>query len=181
MSHEDSLNHPEDSLQTQNEIKSGEADIVSLRSTLEEERAKAARYLSNWQRSEADFANFKKRNEQERNEFIKYAGSAFICNLLPVLDDLERALASAPPEIAESEWIKGINLIQRKLVNTLENQGVVEIKARGEDFDPRYHEAVAQCPGEEGKVIEVARKGYQLFDRVLRPASVIVGNGKEKE
>ena len=176
---EEALKTPEEASLTPDEIGSEEIDIVALQTALEEERKKAERYLSNWQRSEADFANIKKRNEQERNEFIKFATGNIICDLLPVLDDLERALTSAPPEIAESQWINGINLIQRKLVTTLENQGILEIKARGELFDPRYHEAVAQCPGKDGQVVDVTRKGYQLHDRVLRPVSVMVGNGKE--
>ncbi len=179
MSEEESLNNSADSPVSPDETESAKTDIASLQSALEEEKVKSLRYLSNWQRAEADFANFKKRTEQERNELVKFAGSSFLCALLPALDDLERALASVPPEITESQWFNGINFIQRKLITTLESQGVSEIKARGESFDPRYHEAVAQCPGDEGKVMEVTQTGYQLHDRVIRPASVIVGNGKE--
>lgn len=179
MSDEEIHDDPEEALlASDEEMESRGMDILTLQANFEEEKVKAERYLSNWQKSEADLANFKKRNEQERSEFIKYSAGTIISNFLPILDDIDLALASAPPEIAESQWINGIKLIQRKLTTILESQGVSEIKALGEVFDPRYHEAVAQCPGDEGKVIEVTRKGYQLHDRVIRPASVLVGNGQ---
>jgi molecular chaperone GrpE len=104
-----------------------------------------------------------------------------ILNILPVLDDLDRAIKSIPEKLAHLTWTDGIRLIQRKLQATLEAQGVTEIKALGENFDPSIHEAVAQTTGEDGKVIEEAQRGYKLHGRVIRPVYVIVGNGKQQE
>jgi len=156
-------------------------DIDSLKKALEEEKAKAERHLNNWQRAEADFDNYKKRAEQERSESTKFANMVLILSLLPILDDLERAFNSLPAKLAQLTWIDGIRLIYRKLQATLEARGLSEIKTLGENFDPTVHEAVSQGEGEEGKVIEELQKGYKLYDRVIRPALVVVGKGKEEE
>lgn len=147
---------------------------------LEEEKSKAAKYLGNWQKAEADFDNYRKRVEQEKGETIKFANTALILNLLPVLDDLDRAFKSLPDKLERLSWIEGIRLIHRKLQATLEAQGVSAIKSLGETFDPAIHEAVAQAAGQEGKVIDEAQKGYTLHGRVIRPAYVVVGKGGEE-
>ena len=139
------------------------------------------RYLENWRRAEADFENYKRRVEQERAESAKFASMALILNILPVVDDLERAFKSIPEKLAHLTWTEGIRLIHRKLQATLEAQGVTEIQALGETFDPSIHEAVGQTAGKEGKVIEEAQKGYRLHGRVIRPSFVIVGNGSLQE
>ena len=102
-------------------------------------------------------------------------------SLLPVLDDLERALTSIPDHLAKLSWVDGIRLIERKLRATLESQGLSQIKALGEPFDPNLHEAVMHSKGKEGMVIEELQKGYQLHDRVIRPVMVVVGNEEEAE
>ena len=158
-----------------------EEDVESLRKALEGEKAKAEKYLANWQRAEADFSNYKKRGEQEREEAFKFANAVLILNLLPVLDDFERAFDSLSERLAELTWVDGIRLIYRKLRATMEAQGLSEIKAVGEVFDPAVHEAVTQAEGEEGKVIEELQRGYRLGDRVIRPALVVVGKGKEEK
>jgi molecular chaperone GrpE len=155
-------------------------DIETLQQALAEEKEKAEKYLANWQRSQADSANYKKRNEQEKEEVIEFANSVLTCNLLPIMDDLERAFASVPAELDESNWTEGIRLIYNKLKTTLEAQGLTEIKARGEPFDPRLHEAVMQQEGEEGMVVEETQKGYKFKERVIRPSLVIVGKGNER-
>ncbi len=155
-------------------------DIETLQQALAEEKEKAEKYLANWQRSQADFANYKKRSEQEVGEVIEFVNSALISNLLPIMDDLERAFASVPAELDESNWTEGIKLIYNKFKATLEAQGLTEIKARGEPFDPRLHEAVMQQEGEEGMVIEETQKGYKFKGKVIRPSLVIVGKGEEK-
>ena len=99
--------------------------------------------------------------------------------VLPVLDDLERAFAAIPPDLASADWVEGIRLIERKLWAVLELQGLSQIKALGEPFDPNLHEAVRQDKGKEGIVIEEVQKGYRLHDKVIRPSKVIVGNGAE--
>jgi molecular chaperone GrpE len=155
-------------------------DIEALQQALAEEKEKAEKYLANWQRSQADFDNYKKRSEQELGEVIEFAISALISNLLPVMDDLERALASVPAELEKSNWTEGIKLIYNKFKATLEGQGLTEIEAKGEPFDPRLHEAVMQQEGEEGMVIEETQKGYKFRGKVIRPSLVIVGRGEEK-
>lgn len=153
-------------------------DIEVLKQVLAEERGKSENYLANWQRTQADFINYKKRTEQERTEMVEFASSTLILNLLSALDDLDRALASVPAELADSSWTEGIKLIYDKFKATLEAQGLTEIEAKGEPFDPHLHEAVMGQEGEEGIVIEEIQKGYKFRDRVIRPSMVVVGKGK---
>jgi molecular chaperone GrpE len=156
-------------------------DVETLEEALSEEKEKAEKYLTNWQRCQADFVNYKQRTEQEKKEIIDFANSALVSNLLPIMDDLERAFASIPAELDDSSWTEGIKLIYNKLKATLEAQGLTEIKAKGELFDPHLHEAVMQQEGEDGMVIEETQKGYKFREKVIRPSLVIVGEGKEKE
>ena len=153
-------------------------DVESLKKALAEEKGKAENYLASWQRAQADFINYKRRSEQEAEERRKLANSGLLLSLLPVIDDLERALASVPPDIAEDSWVDGIRLIINKASAELEAQGVVPIQVLGKPFDPNLHEAVRQGSGEEGMVIEEVEKGYMFYDRVLRPGKVVVGNGE---
>jgi molecular chaperone GrpE len=156
-------------------------DVETLEQALSEEKEKAEKYLTNWQRCQADFVNYKQRTEQEKKETIDFANSALVSNLLPIMDDLERAFASIPTELDDSSWTEGIKLIYNKLKVTLEAQGLTEIEAKGEPFDPHLHEAVMQQEGEDGVVIEETQKGYKFKEKVIRPSLVIVGKGKEKE
>lgn len=151
-----------------------------LEKALAVEKEKAAKYLDNWQRTEAEFRNYKKRTEQEKEELTRWAASGVVLNMLPVLDDMERAFDSVPAKVNDSSWMDGMKLIQRKLQAVLEAQGLSEINALGEVFDPNLHEAVAYQEGEEGKVIAVARKGYRLKDNVLRATQVVVGKGEDR-
>jgi len=155
--------------------------LDDAKTLLQKEKEEAQRLLANWQRAEADFANYKRRVGQERAEATRLANAALIINVLPVLDDLERALASLNIQLAGLTWFDGIRLIYRKLQLVLENAGVSQIEAEGQTFDPRYHEAVMYGEGEEGKVVAEVQRGYKLHDRVLRPAMVVVGKGKEKK
>jgi molecular chaperone GrpE len=155
----------------------GKETVASLKKALAEETAKAEDYLSNWQRTQADFINYKRRTEQDRGEFAKMANAALMLSMLPIMDDLERALDNVSEKLRGMTWVDGIELIYRKFKATLEGQGLSEIKAVGETFDPNYHEAVMEVDGKEGKVIEEIQKGYRLNDRVLRPAMVKVGRG----
>lgn len=156
-------------------------DVDGLRARLAEEKEKAQSYLSNWQRAAADYQNFKRRVEQERSEVGRLANASLVINLLPLLDDLERALRTVDTKLAGLTWIDGIWLIYRKFQAVLENAGVKEIAAEGQPFDPNVHEAISEAPGEEGKVVSVVQKGYTLGDRVLRPAMVIVGKAAKEQ
>jgi len=156
-------------------------DVEALKQALAEERKKAEANLASWQRAQADFINYKRRSEQEKEEIGKFANTMFILNLLPILDDLERAFTSIPPHMARLSWVDGIRLVERKLWGSLEAQGLSQIKALGEPFDPKFHEATMQAKGREGIVIEELQKGYMLHDRVIRPTMVVVGNGEEEK
>lgn len=157
------------------EVSTETGDVELLRQQLEQERQKAESYLANWQRAQADFINYKRRTEQERGEATKFSNAMLILNLLPVLDDLERALATVPTNLAGLTWFDGLRLTYRKLLAILEGQGLQPIEAEGKDFDPNLHEAVMHSEGEEGKVLQELQRGYKLHDRVIRPAMVTVG------
>ena len=155
--------------------------VEGLQQALVEEKGKTEEYLANWQRAQADFANFKKRNEQERTEFAKFANSVLVMSIMPVIDDFERALESGPTEAAGLAWVEGIELIYRKLMTALEGQGLSVIETQGQDFDPNFHQAVLHEEGAEGKILEELQKGYMLGGRLLRPAMVKVGNGEDNQ
>lgn len=173
----------EEALNSETEPETVEIEnLDSLKQALAEEKKKSEEYLANWQRAQADFINFKRRTEQERQDFNRFANANFILSLLPVLDDLERALSSMPPtKSVKHSWAEGIRLVERKFKTILEGQGVTSIQALGEPFDPNFHEALRQDKGKEGIVIEEFQKGYMLGDRVLRPAKVVVGNGSGED
>ena len=153
-----------------------------LLKALEDEKARADKYLSNWQRTEADFDNYRKRMEYEKGETVKFANSSLILSVLPVLDDLDRAVNAEPEDKEGDPWFEGVKLIQRKMKAILEGYGVSEVEAeKGQDFDPYVHEAVARTAGEDGRILEVTQKGYTSHGRVIRPALVVVGQGETGE
>lgn len=153
-------------------------DVEALQHALAEQKKEAEKYLANWQRAQADLINYRKHTEQEKQEVSNFANSTLILNLLPIIDDFERAFTSIPSELAELDWIKGIKIIYNNLKTALEKSGVTEVKAKGEQFDPHLHEAVMCQAGEEGMVLEEVRKGYKLKDKVIRPSLVVVGEDK---
>jgi len=158
-----------------------EENIEAIKQALAEEKTRSEGYLANWQRAQADFINYKRRSEQEKEEIGKFANAVLMFNLLPILDDLERAFTSIPGHLAKLSWVDGVRLIERKLQASLEAQGLSQIKAIGEPFDPNLHEAAMHGKGKEGIVIEELQKGYKLHDRVIRPTVVVVGNGEEEK
>ncbi|MDB5057518.1 MAG: GrpE protein [Chloroflexi bacterium] len=148
----------------------------------DEENSRAEGYLGLLKRERADFTNFRRRMEQERAEQVRAAMEDLILSLLPALDDLERALASVPPEEADAPWVQGVRLIDRSLRAALERAGIERIPAEGQRFDPKIHEALMQEDAQgrpEGEVVRELRPGYRLGDRVLRPAQVSVASGAE--
>ena len=158
-----------------------EESIEALKQALAEEKAKSEGYLANWQRAQADFVNYKRRSEQEKGETSQFANAMLMFNLLPILDDLDRAFTSVPEHLAKLSWVDGVRLIERKFLASLEAQGLSQIKAIGEPFDPKIHEAAMHSKGKEGTVIEELQKGYKLHDKVIRPTMVVVGNGEGEE
>lgn len=154
-----------------------EEQLVAMEAKAAEYEAKAAEYLDGWQRARAEFANARKRLERQRAEAYNNAAVDFAKNLLPILDDFDRAIDNAPPEIKNDDWFQGIALVQRKLNGILEDLNVQRIEAVGQPFDPNFHEALAlmEADGvESGVVIEELQIGYCIGDRVIRPALVNV-------
>jgi molecular chaperone GrpE len=156
-----------------------EAECEALRQELEEERQKAAETYDQWLRSVAELRNFKKRVEQEREQWAREANAGLLARLLPILDDFERAMIMLPDEkLMQFSWIEGIALIFRRLQAALEQHGLQPIEAVGKPFDPHFHEAVLyeEVPREKDQlVLSELQKGYRLRERVLRPALVKVG------
>ncbi|HEV2106857.1 MAG TPA: nucleotide exchange factor GrpE [Thermomicrobiales bacterium] len=139
--------------------------------------AERDRYLDQLQRERADFANFRRRVDQERALARQLASRDILAQLLPVMDDFNRALAAVPPEFADSGWVSGTAMVGKKLLGVLERFGVEPIDALGQRFDPAVHEAVATEPGTSGDyVVEVYQDGYQLGTALLRPAMVKTGD-----
>lgn len=137
-------------------------------------------YYDRLLRQQAEFDNYRKRIERERQSLADAAASGMIEELLPLLDDLERALkAEAVGESAEA-YRRGVEIIHRQLGDVLRKRGVRAIEALGADFDPHYHQAVAHEPADgrrEGEIVEEFRRGYMLGDRLLRPSMVKVAKG----
>lgn len=137
----------------------------------------AAEYKDQWLRAAADFKNYKRRAEQERADLIRGASAGLLLKLLPVMDDLERAMSSVTSEVEGSAWYGGFRLIPQKLQAVLESEGVSPIQALGQEFDPTLHEAVIYDESGDGATTVQAelQKGYKLRERVLRPTMVKVG------
>ncbi len=153
------------------------AEVNTLKEELQAAQAKADEYLDGWQRARAEFANYKKRVDRDQAQTYQNAVGSVVKRYLDAVDDLERALKNRPQDAEGASWAQGIELVYRKLLATMENDGVVAMKADGALFDPNLHEAVtseANDDYESGQIIEVLQQGYLIGDRVLRPAMVRV-------
>lgn len=149
----------------------------ALQKEIDQNKDQAVEYLDSWQRERADFLNFKKRTDKDREQAHYNAIGDVVQKYLVVLDDLERALKSRPAELKDSTWVEGIEHIYRKLLSLLELEGVKQMIPGEDMFDPSIHEAVVQEENPDhvsGQIIEVISPGYQIGDRVIRPARVKV-------
>jgi len=152
-------------------------EVEKLERELEQARAEAEEYLDGWRRTQAEFANYKKRQRAQEGTVRELANADLLRKLLPTLDDFERAIATVPGAILKLSWIQGLLLVKRGLEMVFESEGVEPIDVTGKTFDPFYHEAVTyeEVVGyEEGQIIGEVQQGYVLGDRVLRPALVRV-------
>jgi molecular chaperone GrpE len=156
-------------------------DVEALKKELTEAKTEVQANLASWQRVQADFINYRRRIEQEKEETVKFANAGLALSLLPIIDDFERAFASLPPEPNGVAWVEGIRLIERKMRTALEAHGLSTIEAVGQPFDPRLHEAMRQDKGKEGIIVQEMQKGYRIHGKVIRPSKVVVGNGEEIE
>lgn len=136
-------------------------------------------------RISAEFENYKKRSAREISDFRKFANESLIKDMLPVVDNLERAIASSPENgDSENGIVEGVQMTLAEILKVFERHVVKQVEALGKPFDPALHQAVAQIESEtaaENTVIEELQKGYMLHDRLLRPAMVVVAKGKKTE
>ena len=175
MAVEQPKNNPEETLQqsvAKSEKSAEEVELEALRAENEE-------LIDTLQRVKAEFDNYRKRAARDQESLVARAGERIVKELLPVLDDLERALEAAESH-EEAKLEEGVKLVHRQLEQLLEREGLAPVATDGK-FDPHVHEALLTQPSaaEEGAVIEVLQKGYRLGDRVLRPARVVVAGPKE--
>ena len=158
-----------------------EEEIGRLREALEAKTLLAEEHRDRYLRGAAEFDNARKRAAREREEYTRYANEALLRELLPVLDNFERALQAARSEPAAAVTA-GVELIQRELLRVLEKFGVTSFTSVGQPFDPERHEAIARVPAEgspEGTVVDETARGYLLNGRVLRPAMVTVASSPD--
>jgi molecular chaperone GrpE len=150
------------------------SEIDALNKKLAEVESKTSEYKDSWLRSQAEFQNYRKRIERDSElTYVSLKGD-IIKKILPILDDLERALQNRS---ADDPWASGIELVVRKFQNILESEGVKTIEAIGAEFDPKFHEAISHEPADgvqSGHVIGVVQNGYMIGERVIRPALVRV-------
>lgn len=151
------------------EVEVGDGDLAA---ELQKEKGRADDLYDRLQRSMADLSNYRKRAESDREEMSKFATMVLVAELLPVLDNFDRALSAIPRELQHFTWLQGIMLIERQLRAILEHQGLEPIDAVGKGFDPSLHEALAEeetADAEPGTIIGELQTGYMMHGRVLRP------------
>jgi molecular chaperone GrpE len=159
---------------TSPEVKEPEPDAPAP-DPLEALAAERDEYLGLLQRVQADFENYRKRAARDQERLVAHAHERLVRELLPILDDLERALEAAEQH-EEAKLVEGVQLVEQSLRRVLAKEGVAEIETAGA-FDPHVHEALLTKPGngvDSGSVLEVVQRGYRVGDRVVRPAKVIV-------
>ncbi len=153
------------------------AELDELRQQLLSAEQELAETKGNWQRTAADYANFKRRTEQDREQMTGLANEMLLAKLLVIVDDFDRAISNMPVELRNLGWVEGIAAIDRKLDLLLTSEGLTPIDAVGKPFDPHEHEAVVQeerTDVADGTVVAELQRGYRIRDRVLRPAMVAV-------
>jgi molecular chaperone GrpE len=154
-------------------------EIAELRAQLQAAEDEAAANMDGWQRAQAEFINYRKRMERDQAKTYEDATVRVVKKYLEIVDDLNLALNNRPQDQEGAEWAEGIELIYRKLLTILENEGVVVMEIEGQTFDPNLHEAISQEESpdhESGQIIEVVKNGYLIGERVLRPAVVRVAS-----
>ncbi len=151
----------------------------SERTEAEKMAEEAAAWRDKYVRLQAEFDNYRKRTLREKMDMVASAGEEVIKALLPVMDDLERALGATENATDVSAVREGVVLISNKLNDTLRGKGLSEIEALGQELDTDFHEAIAKIPAQDkkqkGKIVDVVQKGYKLHDKVIRHSKVVVG------
>jgi molecular chaperone GrpE len=159
------------------DAKPAESLSAEMIEDLKKKAAERDQYLDLAQRTRAEFENFQKRNRTDRDLERKYAYAPLVRDLLPVLDNLDRALAASQQAGEAGTLAQGVAMVQSQFIELLKRNGIVRIDAQDKPFDPNEHEAVMQKPSAEhapNTVVQVLENGFKIHDRVLRPAKVIV-------
>jgi len=181
---EKSSEDKEDSSKTEDEeseVEESEDEITKLNKTLEEKDEEIIELKSHIQRLQADFDNFRKQNDKQKQDLIRYANEGLIVKFIDVYEDMERALENSTNE---EEIREGLELIYSKMKNTLEKEGVEEIPAVGEKFDPFKHEALLTVDSpehENNEIVDELMKGYTLKDKVIKYSKVRVCKKAKKD
>ena len=170
----------------QAEEKKESTPLEKLQAKLDEKTGESSEYFDKWLRLRAEMENFKKRMQKEKADHLKFGNEDLLKALLPILDNLNRAMDHGKSERENSSLLAGVEMIHKEFLNTLERFGVKPIPAAGEVFDPEKHEAISQEESdlEPNRVVAAVQNGYFYHDRLLRPAKVIVSKGRpqaEKE
>ncbi|MGN7414185.1 nucleotide exchange factor GrpE [Paenibacillus sp. SAF-068] len=142
-------------------------------------KAEAEEQQQRYVRAQADFDNFRRRTQKEKEELAKYASMKLVTELVPVIDNFERAMATVPEGAEVESFSKGMQMIFRQLETVMNNEGLTAMESVGQPFNPEFHQAIMQVESdeyEEGIVVEEVQKGYMLKDKVLRPAMVKVSS-----
>ncbi|KKP37137.1 MAG: molecular chaperone GrpE [Candidatus Peregrinibacteria bacterium GW2011_GWF2_33_10] len=145
--------------------------IAKLQKELEEMKSIAIR-------ATADYQNLKKRTDDEKMEYVKYANAKLLLEILPFIDNMKRAVSHLPENLQSNEWAQGVIHIGNQMLDTLMKLGLEKIKTIGQKFDANLHEALMQMPGEKDFILQEVEEGYSLNGRVIRYAKVVVGNGE---
>ena len=175
-------NHEEQSETPASEKTTEESKELSpeekLQQSLDEAEKRIAEIQDKYLRLSAEFDNYRKRTIKEKSEIIKNAAEKTITAILPVLDDMERAIANMQKSEDDKAWLEGVELINNKFLKILSQEGLNKIETEGADFDTDYHEAIAMIPApneeQKGKVLDCVQTGYKLNDKVIRHAKVAV-------
>lgn len=148
---------------------------------LEELEGKIAELTSGWQRTQADFINYKKQAVEEKSKYCRTANANLVYELLPVLDNFALAAKHIPENLKDDNWAQGIKQIEKQFEDILMSVGLEKIESLGQDFNPEFHEAVEEVESDEseGKIVEEVLAGYKFGDDVLRPARVRVSKGSK--
>jgi len=173
---EEKQNEQEQALESESPQKTDAEIIAELNAEIESWKDK---YL----RSLADFENLRRRTNQEKADWIRLATEKLALGVCDVMDNFERALMQVPEDMKDNGYMKGILLIEQQLRNVLEKDGVKKLEALGQEFDPKFHEALAHFPSEyeENIVAAVIQNGYSMHDKVIRPVRVAVSSGLKEE
>ena len=170
----DNIEENEDTIE--NNLPDGSQDDTQRQ--VQEAKEEAQTNLAGWQRTAADFENYKKREEAKQREILDFAKEVTIVKMLPTLDALHQGLKHAPQGV-EAQWLAGINATLAQLDKVLQEMGVKKIEALGKKFDPHFHEAVREVPAketdsEDGLVVEDLQTGFEINGKVIRPSQVVI-------